>query len=88
MPSFYYRCGLIVLRKTWPSDQSDSIPDIPGKKLLPGPRKSTKATRPSHEQLSEGCGLGTRLYKRYHYGNLRNYTEIFTRAHGSQAWPA
>ena len=22
---------------------------------------ATKATRPSHEQLSEGCGLGTRL---------------------------
>ena len=58
MPSFYYRCGLIVLRKTWPSDQSDSIPDIPGKKLLPGPRKSTKATRPSHEQLSEGVWSG------------------------------
>ena len=36
-----------VLRNSWPSDQSDSIPDIPGKILLPGPRKSTKVTRPS-----------------------------------------
>ena len=35
-----------IIRKSWPSDQSDSIPDIPGKILLPGPRKSTKGSGP------------------------------------------
>ena len=42
-------------------DQSDSTPDIPGKILLPGPRKWTKVTRPSLA-VGERCGLGTRLY--------------------------
>ena len=44
----------------WRSYQSDSSPDIPGKILLPGPRKWTKVTRPSLA-VGEGCGLWTRL---------------------------
>ena len=51
----------LVLHNIWRSDQSDSTPDIPGKILLPGPRKWTKVTRPSLA-VGERCGLGTRLY--------------------------
>ena len=50
----------LVLHNIWRSDQSDSTPDIPGKILLPGPRKWTKVTRPSLA-VGERCGLGTRL---------------------------
>ena len=53
-------CSSIVLHNIWRSDQSDSTPDIPGKILLPGPRKWTKVTRPSLA-VGERCGLGTRL---------------------------
>ena len=44
----------LVLHNIWRSDQSDSTPDIPGKILLPGPRKWTKVTRPS---LAVGEGV-------------------------------
>ena len=37
--SINYCSGIVVLRNIWRSDQSDSTPDIPGKILLPGPRK-------------------------------------------------
>ena len=49
-----------MLHNIWRSDQSDSTPDIPGKILLPGPRKWTKVTRLSLA-VGERCGLGTRL---------------------------
>ena len=35
----------LVLHNIWRSDQSDSTPDIPGKILLPGPRKSPDRSR-------------------------------------------
>ena len=35
----------LVLHNIWRSDQSDSTPDIPGKILLPGPRKSPRSRR-------------------------------------------
>ena len=53
--------GSLVLHNIWRSDQSDSTPDIPGKILLPGPRKWTKVTTLSRSRREVWSGDETRL---------------------------